>query len=81
MDDSKSIISYSLTVSELKGRADSDEIRVLNAGNGDFWVCGAEQGPVAKKYDNSKEAQFAVFDDGTAVLCNVGDGAKLKFTL
>lgn len=81
MADQKSKISYSLTVGELKGRADSDEIRVLNAGKGDFWSCGAEQGPVSKSYDKTKEAQFAVFEDGTAVLCNAGTGATLQFTL
>lgn len=81
MADTKSKISYSLTVSELKGRSNSDEIRVLNAGNGDFWSCGADQGPVSKTYDKAKEAQFAVFEDGTAVLCNAGTGAELQYTL
>ena len=81
MSDSNSTISYSLTVGELKGRANSDEIRVLNAGKGDFWACGDMQGPVSKSYDKAKDAQFAFFEDGTAVLCNVGNGATLQFTL
>ena len=81
MANTKSTISYSLTVSELKGRANSDEIRVLNAGKGDFWACGEMQGPVSKTYDKSKEAQFAVFEDGTAVLCNAGNGATLQYKL
>lgn len=77
----KTKISYSLTISEFKSRADSDEIRVLNAGNGDFYACGSEQGPVSKTFDKSKEAQFAVFEDGTAVLCNTGEGANHQYSL
>ncbi len=77
----KSKIEYSLTVSEMKGRCDSEEIRVLSCGNGDFWACGPDQGPVSKTYDKAKESQFAVFADGTAVLCNAGQGAELQYTL
>lgn len=80
MSDSTQTFAYTLTVSELKQRSNSNDIRVLNAGNGNFWVSGEMQGPVSTKYDSTKEKQFAVTHEGVAILCNAGNGASLVET-
>lgn len=74
--------SYSLTVDDLKKRANSDEIRVMvnPATKKSFWTSGEMSGPVSTKFDENKEASIAVTHEGVAILCN-GNTLKPKLVL
>jgi len=84
MENTSPIFAYSLSIDDIKQRANSSEIRVLlnPKTKKSFWVCGKDSGPVSSKYDESKPASFAISAvDGTAVLCNPGAGVELRQTL
>lgn len=70
--------TYSITTEDMKLRTKVNKISIFNAGNGNFWVAGAEKGPCSSKLNTKEPVHFSYFVDEEsgeerAMLLNLSD--------